>query len=183
MMKESKREPLVACEAARTAGCAGCESAVDRREFLRNGAAAGLALLGLLSARGAGAAPLPIRWSDALNISGSLIEIPLPVEDSVVIERASEVILVRREGLVYAFALSCPHQHTMLRWREQDQRFQCPKHKSKYGPDGSYLSGRATRSMDRYAVTVDGTRALVETSHPFRQDEDPAGWSAAFARL
>ena len=171
------------CAPASTGGCTGCADVVNRRAFLREGAAAGLAVLGLLPGLGASGASLPVGWSNALRRSGGQIEMALPAEDGVLIERTSEIILVRREGLVYAFALSCPHQHTMLRWLEQDQRFQCPKHKSKYGPDGAYLSGRATRSMDRYAVKVAGTTAVIDMSHAFRQDVDPNGWNAAFAHV
>ncbi|NUQ21593.1 MAG: Rieske 2Fe-2S domain-containing protein [Gemmatimonadaceae bacterium] len=50
------------------------------------------------------------------------------------IDRDSEVILTRWQGLVYAFNLSCPHRHTALRWNDDAHRFQCPKHHSQYTP-------------------------------------------------
>ena len=56
--------------------------------------------------------------------------------DGVQIDRAQEVILVRWQSAVYAFNLSCPHQHTALRWNQGDGQFQCPKHHSNTGPTG-----------------------------------------------
>ena len=63
---------------------------------------------------------------------------------------------MRFQGVVYAFNLSCPHQNTALKWQPDDQRFQCPKHKSRYQPDGTFISGRATRGMDRLADPAGG---------------------------
>ncbi len=91
------------------------------------------------------------------------------------------MILVRWQGSVYAFALSCPHQHTALRWEEDDGRFQCPKHHSKYEPDGTFISGRATRGMDRYAVQVEQGQVSVDAGTLYRQDKDPEGWKSAVA--
>jgi Rieske Fe-S protein len=78
------------------------------------------------------------------------------------IDKANQVILVRWQNAVYAFALSCPHQNQALRWDAKETRFQCPKHKSKYQPDGTFISGRATRAMDRYAVRHEGDTIVVE---------------------
>ena len=88
--------------------------------------------------------------------------------------------MARYRGRVYAFSLSCPHQHTALRWQPGDQRFQCPKHHSRYTPDGTFISGRATRSMDRFAVRREGANVVADLGRLIKQDEDRAGWDAAF---
>ena len=91
--------------------------------------------------------------------------------------------MVRHQGRAYAFSLSCPHQRTMLKWRADDARFQCPKHKSKYQPDGTFISGRATRGMDRHAIRLQGRELIVDRAVVYRQDKNPAAWKAAFVSL
>ena len=161
--------------------CEGCALGASRREFLRTGVAAAL---GALATLGAGsAAALPIDWINALGANGSTVSYPLPAADGVQIDKEHEVILVRWENAVYAFALSCPHQRTALRWIEEDTRFQCPKHKSKYRPDGTFISGRATRSMDRYTVQHEGGNIVVDLAELHKQDKDAAGWQSALVKL
>ena len=57
--------------------------------------------------------------------------------------------------------------------------YQCPKHKSTYVPDGTFLSGRATRNMERFALRKDGSTILVDTDRMYEQDKHPQEWSAA----
>jgi hypothetical protein len=54
-------------------------------------------------------------------------------------------------------------------------RFQCPKHESKYTPNGTFTSGRATRNMDRLNIRHDGDMLAVDLSHMLKSDKDPAG--------
>ena len=99
--------------------------------------------------------------------------------DGVNIDRKTGVIVVRSQGQVYAFNLSCPHENTALKWLQKDMRFQCPKHESKYTPNGTFTSGRATRNMDRLNIRRDGDMLVVNLSHMLKSDKDPAGWAAA----
>ncbi len=107
---------------------------------------------------------------------------PVPAQDGVQFNKDQELILVRNQGHVYAFALSCPHQNTALRWVDEG-RFQCPKHKSKYEPDGTFISGRATRNMDRYAIKRAGEEVEVDLEVLYRNDKQPAEWTAAVVVL
>jgi len=85
---------------------------------------------------------------------------------------------------MYAFNLSCPHQHTALRWDDADHRFQCPKHHSKYQPDGEFISGRATRNMDRFTIRRDaGNNIVVDVDAMLRSDQDLAAWTAATLKV
>jgi len=104
---------------------------------------------------------------------------PFPVADSVNIDRDEDVIIVRSAGHVYAFNLSCPHEHAAVKWVEKDHRFQCTKHDSRYQPDGEHISGRATRNMDRFPVRRDGAQLVVNLDKMIQSDKDPSGWSAA----
>jgi nitrite reductase/ring-hydroxylating ferredoxin subunit len=153
--------------------CAGCAGGLERREFLRD-------LAGIVAGF---AGVLPVGLASALSALGEQVTYAIPAGDGVTIDQDREVILVRHEQSVYAFALSCPHQKTPLRWQEAEGRFQCPKHKSKFQPDGVFLEGRATRNMDRYAIRLDGPNVVVDLGTLYREDENRDGWLAAVARV
>lgn len=172
----------VAQQAAEHDACAGCVLQGSRRAFLRETAAAIAAVVATLGLP-ARAEALAMRVVAASRRSGSALAYPLPAADGVTIDKEREVILVRWEGAVYAFRLSCPHQKTALKWKDKDGRFQCPKHKSKYQPDGTFISGRATRGMDRYAVVRRGGEIVVDLSKVYLDDKDKAGWSAAVVKV
>jgi Rieske Fe-S protein len=111
--------------------------------------------------------------------SGTEQRYPFPAADGVTIDRKEQVIVVRSQGHIYAFNLSCPHENTALKWLPKDMRFQCPKHESKYQPNGTFISGRATRNMDRLAIRHEGSDLIVDLSHIVKSDTDAAGWAAA----
>ncbi len=157
--------------------CGRCELE-GRRDFLR--AAASLLLtFAALGASAETAEAMTVRSGRALRVRGASVTYPIPAADGATIDKQEQVILVRFEGMVYAFNLSCPHQNTALKWLPADQRFQCPKHKSKYQPDGTFISGRATRGMDRLAIRREGETVVVDVDVMFEEDKDPAGWAAA----
>ena len=163
--------------------CAACGVRADRRAFIRELAGAAAAALVALGAAPATALAGGLRLVAPVRAAGDTRTYPLPAADGAEIDRENEVIVVRWQGAVYAFALACPHQNTVLRWNAGAGRFQCPKHKSKYRPDGSFIEGRATRGMDRFAVRVENGQVVVDLGALYRQDEDAAGWAAAVARV
>src|SRR5205085_7264896 len=118
--------------------CTACGLDPDRRAFLRHAAAAVAAALLAVGARRAEALA-PLAFTRAHAARGSTRAYSIPAHDGAEIDHDNEVILVRWQGAVYAFSLSCPHQHVALRWLEGDGRFQCPKHQSKYRPDGPFI--------------------------------------------
>jgi nitrite reductase/ring-hydroxylating ferredoxin subunit len=153
----------------------------SRRTFLAQAAAlvAG-ALVGIgMSADRASAMPLSFLTGHRLP-NGKDVSFPIPAADGATIDKDNDLILARYQGKVYAFGLACPHQNTALRWLAEEGRFQCPKHKSKYAPDGTFLSGRATRSMDRYAVRKDANNIVVNLDTLYEQDKQGAQWQSAF---
>ena len=161
--------------------CGGCD--LGRRGFLRNTA---LVALGIAAAMAGTATPveaLPIGFLSG-RPAGSEKAYPIPTADGVTIDRDDDVILVRHAGHVYAFGLSCPHQNTALRWvTDEGGRFECPKHHSKYQPDGTFISGRATRSMDRFAIRHQGNEIFVDLDRLYEQDKQQAEWGAALVAL
>jgi len=129
-----------------------------------------------LSPDAAGA--LPVLGTDGSQ-SGAERRYPIPPTDSVNVDHAAQVIVVRLAGHVYVFALSCPHQNNAVKWVQKDHRFQCTKHDSQYQPDGVHTAGRATRNMDRYVIRRDGDSVVVDLHRWIKSDKDPAGWAAA----
>ena len=167
------------------AECGDCalDRTANRRDFLREAAATAAGLLVMLGARPVDAAHAPLRFVSALGVSAGQVRYPLPAHDGVEFDTAHDVILVRHQQAVYAFARACPHQRVALRWQETEGRFQCPKHKSRYQADGTFISGRATRHMDRLPLAAIGGELSVTTDAPIRFDRDPEAWTAAVVRL
>jgi nitrite reductase/ring-hydroxylating ferredoxin subunit len=148
----------------------------SRRDFLQLACTTfTAAALGL---NGADATALPVSVVEGVP-AGDEHRFPLPASDGVTIDRKEQVIIVRYQGKLYAFNLSCPHENTALKWLPKDGRFQCPKHESKYQPNGTFMSGRATRNMDRLSIRKEGDALYVDLSHIIKSDVDPAGWAAA----
>lgn len=167
--------------AIRDAGpaCAPCALA-NRRRFLHTAA---VSLAGALIALGVprrAARAFPLRPVRARRRAGNTVTYAVPATDGAQIDHDNQVILVRWQNVGYAFNLSCPHQNTALRWDDADRRFECPKHHSKYEPDGTFISGRATRSMDRLGITLQNDHLVVDLDEFYRQDRNPAQWKAAF---
>ena len=164
--------------------CGECpvREALERRAFLRDVLGRGVATLGALAAFSSRAAAMSVDFASG---NGGLLETAyqLPSADGVVIDRAESVIIARFDRKVYAFSLACPHQRTALRWVPDTTMFLCPKHRSKYRPDGTYIQGRATRAMDRFAIRRDGQKLMVNLKSRFRSDMEPAAWNAAFVQL
>lgn len=174
------------------AECGGCTlqealrapAAIERREFLRAGALA-LASLGFLGA-GARAAEAMPPFGEARVLASRAGDRPeekryaIPAADGVSIDKDNSVIIARSVGRIYAFSLGCPHQNTSLRWEAADRQFTCPKHKSHYKADGTFIEGRATRDMDRLAVRKDGQALVVDVDTLYQQDLNTAQWTAAF---
>lgn len=151
----------------------------SRRKFLEaaGGCLAGaIALLGLSAGD---ALALPVLTTGAESSGKQERRYPIPAADSVNVDHEEQVIVVRAQGHAYVFNLACPHQQAAVKWSPQDNRFQCTKHDSKYTPDGVYVSGRATRNLDRFVIRRDGNSIVVDLDHLVESDKDPKGWAAA----
>lgn len=162
-----------------------CFASTSRRRFLRDtflGVAGALVAVGMT--RNAAFA-MPLEFTEALRSNGSTHNYAIPGADGAQIDKGNDVIIVRWQDSVYAFALSCPHQNTALKWDDREHTFQCPKHHSKFTATGDYIadSGRATRNMDRLAIQRSGSSIVVDVDKLFQQDDNPAEWAAAVVKL
>jgi nitrite reductase/ring-hydroxylating ferredoxin subunit len=148
---------------------------LDRRAFLLRAtllsASATVAFTGVAHA-------LPVVTG--IRIGGEEKAYPIPAADGVQIDKDMDVSLSRVNGRMYAFNLACPHQNTAIRWDGGKGRFQCPKHKSIYTPEGIFVEGRATRGLDRFLVRKEGTSIVVNLDSLFQEDLDAEKWKLAF---
>ena len=167
---------------ADTERCEVC-TASGRRDFVLDALRAGAIALAALGFAPGHAGAMPLRFVSALSASGTEKSYAVPAADGVQVDKENEVILSRVGRQVYAFALACPHQNTVLRWEGDDHHFKCPKHKSTYRPDGSFIEGRATRSMDRYAIRLAGPNVFVDIDSIIQEDLDKARWLQAFVAV
>jgi nitrite reductase/ring-hydroxylating ferredoxin subunit len=150
-----------------------------RRAFLGQASCAVVAVIaacGISTGDGLG---FPVAAISPDAAQGEERSYPLPPTDGASIDQDSDVILARFADRVYAFSLACPHQHTALRWMPQDQRFQCPRHNAKYRPDGTYISGRLTRALDRFPLRLEGQKVVVDLSKLYHSDREKADWDSA----
>ncbi|MEO8453335.1 MAG: Rieske (2Fe-2S) protein [Gemmatimonadota bacterium] len=167
-----------------TGECGACGAASGRRQFLKEAAlaATGVFIALGLDRREAIAMPLARVFGTRVPL-GTAVSYPVPGADGATIDTENEIIIARYQGAVYAFDLSCPHQRTMLRWLAEDNRFQCPKHKSKYEPNGKFISGRATRNMDRHPIKLEAGKLVVDLDAIIESDKNAAAWESAFVKV
>ena len=167
-------------------GCSSCPvaDAMERRDFFREATARALAAMGAIALLPANGAAMSLHFITGRGTRAAKAY-PIPAADGVSIDKGESVIVARFRDRVFAFSLACPHQNTALRWEARNNRFQCPKHKSRYQPDGVFIEGRATRGMDRFAVSRDGQAAEIQVNLDalYRQDQHAAQWEAAFVSL
>jgi nitrite reductase/ring-hydroxylating ferredoxin subunit len=160
-----------------TDSCDSCDS--GRRQFL-GAALAALVAANLLPTEDALAHV--VRVTGVRQLDGT-VRYPIPAAQGAIVDADNEVILVRQGSNAMAFALSCPHQRAMLRTQSGDSAFRCPKHKSEYRLDGTFVRGRATRHMDRRPITREGNELVVDVDRTIRSDTDAGGWSGAIVTL
>jgi nitrite reductase/ring-hydroxylating ferredoxin subunit len=163
--------------------CGGCSDADSRRDFLKHAARlVSGALVGIAGPAGS-AEVLPITSGGPSAASGAELTFPIPAADGATVDRDNGVIIVRYQGKVFAFNLSCPHENAAVRWKAAVNRFECSRHDSRYEPNGTYTSGRATRNMDRFALKRNGDSIVVDVSKLIQSDANKAQWEAAAVAL
>lgn len=70
---------------------------------------------------------------------------------------------VESEGFIILYAV-CTHLGCLPKWVDNNNRFECPCHGSKFQRNGRYIEGPAPRSLDRFRTTLtfeDGTTAVT----------------------
>ena len=170
-------------DASRSANCDGCVDCQSRRSVLGQMSAAALAVIAGVELWPGTAHAVPVSEARGAKISPTERSYPLPAADSVAIDRDEQVIVVRFQKHAFVFNLACPHENTALRWKESLGHFQCPRHGSEYQPDGAFISGRATRNMDRFAVRRSGDTVVADLNRLYRSDQQTQDWASAVLAL
>jgi len=156
-----------------------CARRLDRRGFLRD---TGLFVAAVLAAQGLApnaALAESARYMEPVAKAGRERTYAIPATDSVSVDSADSVVLVRSKGKVYAFSLECPHKGRMLEWQAGGGQFFCPKHKARFSPDGANVGGRKTSALDRYAVRKVGGNITIALDRVLSANGTPAEWAAA----
>jgi Rieske Fe-S protein len=68
------------------------------------------------------------------------------------------------QGGLRALYQKCPHLGCKVPWVESAELFECPCHGSVYNLIGEYQKGPAPRGMDRFPITIENDRVMVDTS-------------------
>ena len=164
--------------------CEGCPVATGRRAFLRDAAlaaAAALAAVGVVNP----AAAFAEAVREIAPTTARLLErtYAIPAADGVSIDVANSVLLARWENRLYAFSLKCPHKGARLEWRASEARVFCPKHKARFLANGSHVSGRGSRDLDRFRMRRAASGVVVDLGQLLRQDREPEAWQSAALSL
>lgn len=85
------------------------------------------------------------------------------VEGSATYVAAGRFWVTRSKGTLFALTQNCPHLGCRLPYCEGSGRFECPCHGSQFDLAGEWISGPSPRGIDRFPVSVDGGRLVVDT--------------------
>jgi len=72
--------------------------------------------------------------------------------------------LVKVEDDVLALSEVCTHLGCRVPYIDENTRFECPCHGSKFTREGNYIEGPAPRGMDEYATEVVEGVIVIDTS-------------------
>jgi Rieske Fe-S protein len=75
--------------------------------------------------------------------------------------REGHLYVTRAKGELFAVSQKCPHLGCRVPFCESSARFECPCHGSIYNVAGEYIAGPAPRGMDRYPITVEKGRVII----------------------
>jgi len=91
---------------------------------------------------------------------GAAADIPTT---SVVTVSEAQAYLTKNGGETVALWWRCPHLGCRVPWCESAGEFECPCHGSRFNRIGEYRAGPSPRSMDRFAIEMEGTSVVIDT--------------------
>ena len=154
----------------------------SRRDFLRGGLLA--SALGVVAAFGG--ASLAFLWPSLRGGFGAKLEVG--TESFVAAELAANKHMAFPAGRAYLVAYEpaldpdgeyaeitgttpfmalyhrCVHLGCRVPWCASSSWFECPCHGSRYNVWGEYQFGPAPRGLDRFAVSIENERVIIDTS-------------------
>lgn len=94
-----------------------------------------------------------------------------PVGTITPFEQARFFLIRFEDGAFLALNSKCPHLACIVGWNADLRRFSCPCHGSEFERDGRVINPPAPRPLDRFEVSFDGTRVVVDTAKPIRRTQ------------
>lgn len=141
MKSESASEECQECAA---------ENAADpsRREFLRKiaGGAAAVALMGTIGSCSEDLPEMLVGEVQAMRANGWLT----PKFNG------NRIMATERDGEIVIFSLVCRHKACTVKWKDDQDRFECPCHEGMYNAQGEVISGPPPGNLRRYKHEVRG---------------------------
>ncbi len=144
------------------------EPKLNRREFLN---IAWLASLGFLTLSLGGLTVLfglP-RFKEGefggIVTFGAVSDLPTPDVAPVNLPKVKMWISNNPAGLLALYKV-CVHLGCIYAWNDQEFKFICPCHGSQYQHDGTYISGPAPRSLDRFVISIEDENGNVLAKTP-----------------
>jgi nitrite reductase/ring-hydroxylating ferredoxin subunit len=83
---------------------------------------------------------------------------------------AARFYITKVKGELFALSQACPHLGCSVPFCEASGLFECPCHGSKYNLAGEWLEGPSPHGMNRYPLTIEDDRVVVNTA---QLDEGP----------
>ncbi len=71
--------------------------------------------------------------------------------------------VTNHQGGLRALYQKCPHLGCRVPFCESSAQFECPCHGSVYNVIGEYVQGPAPRGMDRFEISIENGRVMVDT--------------------
>lgn len=137
--------------------CPDCEtenaSDPSRRDFLRK-IAGGTAAVTFLGAIGACSEDLPemlVGEVQAMRANGWLT----PKFNG------NRIMATERDGQIVVFSLVCRHKACTVKWKDEQDRFECPCHEGMYNKEGEVISGPPPGNLRRYKYEIRGEELWV----------------------
>lgn len=144
---------------------------LSRRDFLKMGVSA-LSLVALLEVGGASLLFMKPRSSEGqfggLVTAGTVDSFP---SRSVTEFPDGRFYLVRAaDGGFLAVYRRCTHLGCNVNWEAEQNRFFCPCHASSFDLHGEVKNPPAPRALDTFAIRIEDSRVLVDTSRLQNRD-------------
>ncbi len=143
---------------------------VNRREFL--GFAWIISLIGLISQSGVAFLRFFRPRIDPGSFGGQVVAGNLEeFEPGTVnyVQKGRFYIIRFEDGGILALWQRCTHLGCTVPWKENEGQFNCPCHSSFFNRSGEVTGGPAPRPMDRFLVTLEEGKLVVDTGQPIER--------------
>jgi len=85
-------------------------------------------------------------------------------------KNSNKVWIVRLDNRIVAVSTICTHLGCIPNWLKGDDKFKCPCHGSGFYRDGVNFEGPAPRPLERFKVSVEGDKIVVDMSQKYRAE-------------